>query len=127
MRQPPDVGGLVMCWLQQSAQLWSCPTFLLIPLMGIAAVECFVGFRAWRFLLAVNGIVLGFIAGASITMLLGAPMLVLIGALAGGIAGAFVFASVVPLGSTVFAFGSSASLALVLCRIAGVPSHSVLS
>jgi hypothetical protein len=115
-----------MCWLQQSAQLWSYPTFLLIPLMGLAAVECFAGYRAWRFLLGANGAVLGFVGGASLAMLLGAPMLVVIGALAGGVAGAVLFTRVVPLGSIVFAFGSTASLVLVLARIAASPAHMVV-
>src|SRR5580765_2166008 len=106
-------GRTQMCWLQQSGQLWSYPTFLLVPLMVIGAVECFAGYRAWRFLLGLNGAVLGFAAGAVLCMLLGAPMLILIGAVGGGVAGALLFAGLAPLGTFIFAFGSMASLTIL--------------
>ena len=61
-----------MCWLQQSGQLWSYPTFVLIPLMVIGGIECFAGYRALRFLLGLNGAILGFAAGAALGMLSGA-------------------------------------------------------
>ena len=114
-----------MCWLQQSAQLWSYPTFLLIPLMLLACIECFAGYRAWRFLLAVNGAVLGFVGGAVVAVLCGAPMLVLIGAVAGAVAGGLLFAGLVPLGSFVFAFGSAASLTILLARLSGLPPYCI--
>ena len=115
-----------MCWLQQSGQLWSYPTFLLIPLMVIGAIECFAGYRAWRFLLGVNGAVLGFAAGAVFSMLLGAPMLVLICAVGGGVAGGILFARVAPLGTFIFAFGSMASLTLLLTHIVGAPQRWIM-
>jgi hypothetical protein len=115
-----------MCWLQHSAQLWSYPTFLLVPLMVVACIECFIGYRAWRFLLGVNGAVLGFIAGVMISMLLGASLLVLLGAIAGAVAGAFLFAGVVRLGSFFFAFGSVASLTILLAHLAGLPGHCIM-
>jgi hypothetical protein len=115
-----------MCWLQQSAQLWSLPTFLLVPLMVIGAIECFAGYRAWRFLLGMNGAVVGVFAGAALCMMLGAPLLILIGAVGGGIAGAFLFARVVPLGSFVFTFGSLASLTILLANTAGAPPHWII-
>jgi len=114
-----------MCWLQQSAQLWSWPTFLLVPLMILAFIECFAGYYAWRFLLGVNGAVLGFITGVTLSMMLGAPLLVFIGALAGAIVGAVLFAGVARLGSFVFAFGSTASLTMLLARFAGIPPQLV--
>ena len=112
-----------MCWLQQSTQLWYYPTFLLYPLLVIACIECFAGYRAWRFLIGLNGGVLGFVVGAVLCMLLGVPMLVLLGAIAGAIAGVALFVGIVPLGSFVFSLGSAASLAIHLCRIGGIPVH----
>ena len=111
-----------MCWLQQSAQLWYCPTFLLYPLLVIAGIECFAGYYAWRFLIGVNGAVLGFVAGAVVGMMLGNPMLALLGAFAGAVGGAALFIGILPLGSFVFAFGSAASLAVLLGRVAGLPA-----
>jgi hypothetical protein len=110
-----------MCWLQQSAELWRYPTFLLWPLLLIACIECFAGYHAWRFLLGVNGTVLGFIAGAFLGVLTTMPLLMLLFALAGAVAGAALFANMVPLGSVVFAFGSTASLVILIGRIAGCP------
>ncbi len=115
-----------MCWLQLSAQLWHYPTFLLPPLMMIGCIECFAGYRAWRFLIGLNGGVLGFVAGAVLCMLLGAPMLVLVGAFVGGVAGALLFAGVVPVGSFVVVLGSIVSLAMILGRVAGLPPHCVM-
>ena len=115
-----------MCWLQQSAQLWSYPTFLLVPLIVIACIECFAGYRAWRFLLVLNGAVLGFIGGAMLAVFSGAAMMLLIGAVAGAIAGGFLFACAVRLGSFVFAFGSVTSLTMILAHGARVPSEYVL-
>lgn len=109
-----------MCWLVQSAQLWHAPTFLLIPLMIIGGIECFAGYHAWRFLLGLNGAVLGFVVGSVLCTLLGAPLWVVAGALVGSAAGAALLAIVVPLGSAVFAFGSVASLVLLLGRLAGI-------
>jgi hypothetical protein len=103
-----------MCWLQQSAQLWHYPTFLLVPLMVIACIECFAGYRAWRFLIGFNGAVLGFVGGAVLCVMAGAPMLVLVGAFVGTVAGAVLFAWVVPLGSFVFVLGSVVSLTMLL-------------
>jgi hypothetical protein len=116
-----------MCWLQQSAQLWSYPTFLLVPLMVVAGIECFLGYRAWRFLLGVNGAVLGFIVGVMVAMTSGAPMLVLVGAVGGAVAGGVLFAAVLPVGSFVFAFGSAASLTILLARIAGAPPYCIMT
>lgn len=112
-----------MCWLQQSAQLWHYPTFLLLPLMVIAGIECFAGYRAWRLLLGLNGAVLGFIAGVWLSVMLGQPMLALIGSFVGAGAGVALFTGVTPIGSFVFMFGSAASLAVLLGQFAGVPRH----
>jgi hypothetical protein len=115
-----------MCWLHHSARLWSYPTFLLLPLMSLACIECFAGYRAWRFLLGVNGAVLGFVGGALLSVLLGSPMLIFFTAIAGAVAGAFLFAGVVPVGSFVFAFGSAASLTMLLAQIAGAPASCIM-
>jgi len=110
-----------MCWLQQSAALWHYPTFLLPPLLLIACLECFAGYHAWRFLVGLNGAILGFIAGVFLCMLSGAAIFVLIGALLGAIAGAALFTGIAPLGTTVFAFGSAASFIILVGRVAGCP------
>ena len=110
-----------MCWLQQSAELWNYPTFLLYPLALVACVECFAGFHAWRLLLGLNGAVLGFLAGALVSMLLGASLLVLLGGLVGAMAGAYLFASMASMGSAVLAFSSVASFGILLGRIVGMP------
>ena len=115
-----------MCWLQQSAQLWSYPTFLLVPLMVIGCIECFAGYRAWRFLLGLNGAVLGFVAGAMLSMLLGAPILMLVGAVAGAVGGAALFVGIAPLGTFIFAFGSMASLTILLAQIGGAPPRWIM-
>ena len=112
-----------MCWLYQSAQLWHFPSFLLLPLMIVASIECFAGYLAWRFLLGLNGAVLGFVAGAMLCVLLGLSTLMLFGAVAGALVGAALLVIVVPLGSFVFAFGSAASLALLLGRTVWVPAQ----
>jgi hypothetical protein len=114
-----------MCWLQQSTQLWSLPTFLLVPLMVMGAIECLIGYRAWRFLLAVNGTALGIVAGAMICMLLQAPMLILIGVFVGGFAGAMLFVRVARLGTFIFALGSTASLTVFLAHVAAAPPHVI--
>jgi hypothetical protein len=112
-----------MFWVQQSAQLWHYPVFLLPPLLILACIECFAGYRAWQFLIGVNGAILGFVCGAVICMLLGVPLLVLLGAVAGAFAGIALFLGVTPLGSFVFAFGSAASLAILVARIIGISSN----
>jgi hypothetical protein len=117
---------MTMCWLQQSAQLWSYPTFVLVPLMVVGTIECFAGYRAWRFLLGLNGAVLGFVAGAMVSLLLGSPILVLVGGIGGGIAGAILFAGVAPVGTFIFTFGSIASLTILLAHIAGTPSRWIM-
>ena len=114
-----------MCWLLQSAQLWYYPTFLLVPLMLLAGVECFAGYRAWRFLLGVNGAVLGFLTGALVGVLLG-PMVGLLTALGGAIAGAALFARIVPLGSFVFALGSVASLTAFMALVLRAPAWCIV-
>ena len=115
-----------MCWLQQSAQLWHCPTFLLPPLILLACIECFAGYRAWRFLLGFNGYILGFVAGALLCAQLGgSPVLLLAGAFVGGFIGAASFAMIAPLGSFVFIACSLASLAVIFLRAAGMPPHWV--
>lgn len=115
-----------MCWLQLSAQLWHYPTFLLPPLMAIACIECFAGYRAWRFLIGLNGGALGFVAGTVLCVLLDVPMLVLVGAFGGAFAGVLLFAWVLPLGSFVVVLGSLTSLVIVLGRMAGFPPHYVM-
>lgn len=115
-----------MCWLFQSAQFWSYPTFLLVPLMVVGGIECFFGYRAWRFLLGVNGAVVGIVAGAMLCMLLGAPLFILGGALGGGVAGAALFAKVRPLGTFIFAFGSTASLAMLLAHLVTAPPRVIV-
>jgi hypothetical protein len=112
-----------MCWLHQSAQLWTYPSFLLVPLMILGCIECFAGYRAWRFLLGVNGAVLGFAAGAMLGVTSGTVALVVIGALGGALMGAGLFAGIVPVGSCVFAFASAASLTSLVGHIAGSPVH----
>ena len=112
-----------MCWLHQSAQLWTYPTFLLVPLMGLALVECFAGYRAWRFLLGANGAILGFVGGAMVAVMSGSPVLVLVGAVGGAVAGAYVLATIAPLGSFVFAFGTATSLTMLLAELAGAPHY----
>lgn len=112
-----------MCWLHDAAQLWSYPTFLLVPLMVLAGIECFAGYYAWRFLLGVNGAILGLVAGAMLSLLSGAPVLIVLGAIGGAVAGAVLFAQCVPFGSFVFAFGSATSLTTLLAEFAGVPDH----
>ena len=112
-----------MCWLCQSAQLWYFPSFLLVPLMLVAGLECFAGYYTWRFLIGLNGAVIGFVAGAMLGMLLGPPMLVLLGAIAGALGGAALFYRVVPLGSFVFTFSSAGSLAIILGRAAFIPAN----
>lgn len=112
-----------MCWLQHSAQLWSYPTFLLFPLAFIAAIECFAGYHAWRFLIGLNGGILGLAAGGMLGMVLGNSTLVLLGALVGAAAGGFLFAAIVPLGSFVFTLGSAASLAILLGEIIHIPLY----
>lgn len=116
-----------MCWLQQSAQLWHYPTFLLYPLLVIACIECFAGYRAWRFLIGFSGGVLGFVTGVVLCMLLGVPMLVLLGACAGAVTGVALFAGVVPLGSFVFILGSIASSVILFGRVVGAPPHPVMA
>ena len=111
-----------MCWLLQSAQLWHLPTFLLYPLLLLAALECFAGYHAWRFLLGFNGALVGLAGGLMCGMLVGVWPLVLLGMLIGALAGGYFFVSLVPLGSTVFAFGSVASFLILLGRLAGFPS-----
>src|ERR1700758_3032560 len=106
-----------MCWLQQSSQLWHYPTFLLFPLLLIASIECFAGYHAWRLLLGINGAVLGFVAGACLSVLLGNPVLLVVGAFGGAAVGAALFSLVVPLGSVVFAFATAASLTILLWRL----------
>jgi len=108
-----------MCWLLQSAELWHCPTFLLYPLALVAGIECFAGYHAWRFLLGFNGAIFGFIIGVVFSTLLGSWVFVLLGALVGAVAGAFFFASIVPLGSTVFVFTSMTSFMILVGRIGG--------
>jgi hypothetical protein len=114
-------GRIAMCWLQQSAQLWWYPTFLLIPLMALACVECFAGYHAWRFLIAVNGAMLGCVAAAMLGALTGSPSMILFGGLVGAVAGGLLFVSYVPLGSVVFAFASATSLIVLLTHVVGVP------
>ncbi|GEM_PF-6514030 len=110
-----------MCWLQQSVQLWYYPTFLLYPLVVIACVECFAGYHAWRFLIGLNGGIIGFVVGAVACLMLSIPLLSPLAAFAGVIAGVALFAGIVPVGSCVFAWGSVTSLTLLLGRFGGVP------
>jgi hypothetical protein len=116
-----------MCWLHQSAELWHYPTFLLWPLLLVACIECFAGYHAWRFLLGLNGALLGFMCGAMVCMMLDASLLVLLGAFVGAGAGAVFFAGIVPLGSAVFAFGSVASFTILAGRAVGLPSACYLA
>jgi len=110
-----------MFWLHPSAALWHYPTFLLPPLMVIGIIECFAGYHAWRFLLGLNGAVVGFIGGAMVCVLTGNPILLLVGAVVGAIVGAALFSGIVPVGSTVFAFGSLASLTIILGSMMAFP------
>jgi hypothetical protein len=114
-----------VCWLLESAQLWSYPTFLLAPLMVVACIECVAGVSAWRFLLGLNGVVLGFVGGAILAVFCGAPAMLFIAAFAGAVAGGFLFAGAVRMGSFVFAFGSATSLTMILARGSAVPPNSV--
>jgi hypothetical protein len=95
-------------------------------MMVIGVIECFAGYRGWRFLLGVNGAVFGSVAGAMLCMLLGAPIMILIGLLGGGVAGAALFAGIAPLGSFVFAFVSMFSLTIFLAHIAAAPPHLIM-
>ena len=115
-----------MCWLQQSAQLWYYPSFLLIILAAVAAIECFAGFCAWRFLIGLNGAVLGFIGGAIFGAMFGTPMMMLAGALAGAIAGAALFAGIVQVGTFVVASGSTASMTMLLTHLLHMPGRWAL-
>ena len=110
-----------MCWLQQSVQLWFYPTFLLWPLIVIACVECFAGYHAWRLLIGLNGAIIGLVIGVMLCLLAGMPLLSPLGAFAGVIAGAALFAGIPPLGGWVFAWGSVTSLTLLLGRLGAVP------
>jgi hypothetical protein len=115
-----------MCWLQQSTQLWYWPTFLLIPLSILALVECFAGSWAWRFLLGLNGAVFGFVTGALLCAMFGAPMLAIVGALAGAVAGAALFAGNAKIGGFIFAFGSGASLTMVVAHSIGTGGTEIM-
>jgi hypothetical protein len=116
-----------MCWLHQSAELWHYPTFLLWPLLLVACVECFAGYHAWRFLLGLNGALLGFLAGLLICVWTGSPVLAVLGALAAAAAGAVLFATCLPLGTSVVAFGSAASFAILVGHALALPSALFLS
>jgi hypothetical protein len=118
---------VAMCWLQESTQLWSYPTFLLIPLMIIGGVECFIGCRAWRLLLGLNGAVLGFVGGAMFAAFVGVPLLIFVGALSGAVAGATLFSRANHVGGFVFVFGSMFSLTLLLAHLADAPPRMLMS
>jgi len=116
-----------MCWLQQSAQLWYYPTFLLYPLAVIAIVECFAGYYAWRFLVGLNGAIAGFIGGAMLGAIVGGAMLALVGALLGALAGVALFAGIAPVGNFIFAFATVASFSIFLGRVTNLAPPPIMA
>ncbi|MEI8196702.1 MAG: hypothetical protein WCI73_12460 [Phycisphaerae bacterium] len=102
-----------MCWLFSTTDLWRYPRGVLLVLAVLALVECFAGFRAWRFLLGLNGAILGFCAGVFLGLATQSPILLPIVALAGLAGGASLFAMVEPVGMFVFAACTGISLACI--------------
>jgi hypothetical protein len=117
-----------MCWLQNAADLRHLPHFLLMFLALPGLVECFAGFRAWRFLLGLNGVLVGVPAGFFLGLfLLHDPAMALVAVALGAIGGAVIFATVMPVGTFIVAGISGFSFTLSVATLIHVPANTLVS
>jgi hypothetical protein len=101
-----------VCWLQTAEHLRNYPHFLLAIMAIVGLLECFAGYRAWKFLLGLNGAVAGLFLGALASLLIH-PLLAPLGAIAGISTLTVICATVEPVGTFFFTAATGVSLMVV--------------